>query len=178
MAPLGVDPLGILIVLVGGFLGVLLARPRRRNRRRKAGLRYLSSEDADRQARRQANWFTGRYHGGLTAEEWAEGRTHVTQRGERVRSRAEVLIADHLHANGHAYEYEPRVCGFRPDFLLPEHRIVVEYWGTQRKGHPKRTRKTAAYLQAGYKRVSLEPGKDVGLETDLRRQLYYKLRER
>lgn len=120
----------------------------------------------------KTSWTGGR----MTDREFEAGRTLLTEGGERVRSRAEVRIANALRRRGMRYQYEPRICGFRPDFLLPDHGIIIEYWGLDEPAYnQQRRRKTAAYLREGYKLVSLGPGKDVSLERDLDRQLYYKL---
>lgn len=171
----------ILALAILAYIGVAVLAWKRAGRRRRRAplppsrLSYVPSDSADRRKRCKANWFTGRYRGGLTAAEWQRGRHVQTLRGDLVRSPAEARIADYLYARGLHYEYEADVRGFRPDFYLPDHGIVVEYWGMQPKGHPMRRRKTGAYLGAGYRLVSLEPGKEVGLEADLRRQLYYKM---
>ena len=178
--------LGVALFLAVALMGLLIGirgrrrRPARARRSRPLpaqALRFLPSDEADRRKARRSNVFTGRYKGGLTSQEWNQARTYPTQRGERVRSRNEAQIADHLFTRGFEYEYEPEICGYRPDFYLPRYGIVIEYWGLQAKGDPRRRRKTHAFLKNGYRLVSLEPGKDVGLETDLRRQLDHKMRD-
>lgn len=121
----------------------------------------------------------GTAHDDLSSEEWRAGRQLLTRRGELVRSRAEVRIANHLHARAIDYEYEPRICGFRPDFFLPASGIVIEFWGMDEPAYQdRRRRKTQAYRSAGYGLVSLEYGKDVAVERDLDRQLYYEMKGR
>jgi hypothetical protein len=59
---------------------------------------------------------------------------HRTTRGELVRSKSEVIIADHLLSNGINYDYEPEVTvdgrKFRPDFIAydPDDDDVFWYW--------------------------------------------------
>jgi hypothetical protein len=139
-------------------------------------LAFVPMQAADEMKARQASRWTGRVGNGLTAQEWHDGRSLHTRRGDLVRSPAEVRIADHLFARGIRYEYEPMIQGYRPDFYLPDHGVVIEYWGMDARGSPHRRKKTAAYLRNGYSLVSLEPGKEVGLERDLDRQLWHKLR--
>ena len=59
---------------------------------------------------------------------------HRTTRGELVRSKSEVIIADHLFSNGIEYDYEPEVTvdgrKFRPDFIAydPDDDDIFWYW--------------------------------------------------
>jgi hypothetical protein len=63
-----------------------------------------------------------------------EGLIHRTERGELVRSKSELVIADKLHARGVEYKFEQpftlnggRVC--YPDFTIADHaRGVTFYW--------------------------------------------------
>lgn len=66
------------------------------------------------------------------------GRTCITNRGEKVKSRSEKRIADYLFHNNIIYEYEkPALTGgwiFKhkignPDFYLTEYDVYIEYWG-------------------------------------------------
>lgn len=66
------------------------------------------------------------------------------------------------------------VCGFRPDFFLPDYGIVIEYWSGLSKN---RRAKTAAYRREGYSLVSVEDGKGVSIERDVDLQLYYRFKE-
>src|SRR5262249_14426826 len=65
-------------------------------------------------------------------------RPVVTRDGNRVRSRAEALLANWLSERGIAYDYETplpyrdslgRTRHIHPDFYLYEHGLYVEYWG-------------------------------------------------
>lgn len=168
-----------LALLAGLFLLWRLFRDARPPQARPRTLDYVPMQQADRNAERRTSPWMGRGPSGLTMREWRDGRAVRTDRGDLVRSVPEARIANHLHAKGYRYEYEPEVCGFRPDFFLPEHGIVIEYWGsTEAKYDQRRRAKTAAYLRAGYALVSLQAGKDVPLERDLDRQLWHKLQAR
>lgn len=46
-----------------------------------------------------------------------------------VRSHGEQRIADWLSRRGVPFQYEPKVCGKRPDFRIEGHKVLVEYWG-------------------------------------------------
>lgn len=81
-------------------------------------------------------------------------------RGFPLQSRGEVMIADWLDARGYEWEYEARVGGFTPDFLLRQERLIVEYWGM--KGHSRRydsqiVVKKRRYRENGYDVIGLEP---------------------
>jgi very-short-patch-repair endonuclease len=163
-----------LLVLVG--YGIARARgpkaparrhdPPRRDPAR-ANTSYVPMQTAD------ARWVPG----GMGADAWRAGRTFRTDAGDLVRSPPEVRVANELRRRGLRYEYEPLICGYRPDFFLPDHGIVIEYWGLDEPSYnQRRRRKTARYLSAGYKLVSLEPGKGISVERDLERQLYHKMR--
>lgn len=105
-----------------------------------------------------------------------EGRTPLhsvpTLRGDLVRSRAEARIANVLHRSGIAYDYEPIIAGFRPDFYVPAWDLVIEYWGLDTPEYNERRRvKTLAYLSEGHKLLSLEPRHWAALEDKLTRKL-------
>lgn len=182
-----VDMLPALLFLLGTvFLALLVSalavrRHGRIRRTPRPDRAWRPMLQADERAARKVSFWTGRSRSGLTMREWHEGRTVRTIRGDLVRSRAEARVADWLHVQGHPYEYEPEVCGFRPDFLLPDHGIVIEYWGGAGSGNVgydrDRRTKTRAYRRAGFGLVSLAPGKEVPLEEDLRRQLWHRMRE-
>lgn len=163
---------GIATLFVLAFFGFLIwAAVKLAKRPKSYTKRFVPMEAAEHKQRNR--WFhKSRY--GLSDEQWKGGRGVRTQRGELVRSRGEARVADHLYARGFDYEYEPMICGFRPDFFLPEYGIVIEYWSGVSKN---RKIKTAAYLREGYALVSLESGKGVSVERDIDRQLYYKFRD-
>ncbi len=65
------------------------------------------------------------------------GKSCVTLQGERVKSKAEKIIADYLYRNHIRYEYEKvaRTHAWifskeisRPDFYLQDYDVYVEYW--------------------------------------------------
>lgn len=76
-----------------------------------------------------------------------------------MRSLGEQRVANFLSRRGVDYRYEPRVEGLRPDFLLPEPRIVIEYWGGAgfSRYAERMADKTARYEAAGYRVVHLVP---------------------
>lgn len=86
-------------------------------------------------------------------------RRFPTRDGIWVRSLGEQRIANLLSRRGIAYEYEPALLGFRPDFVLRDHHVVIEYWGGAGfDGYAAHAaKKIAAYEDAGYAVVSLVP---------------------
>lgn len=65
---------------------------------------------------------------------------HRTTRGELVRSKSEVIIADHLFSNGIQYDYEPEVIvegrKFRPDFIAYDPDDDEAFWYWEHVGMP------------------------------------------
>ena len=62
--------------------------------------------------------------------------TWTASDGHRVRSKAEMIIDDHLYKTGRAHAYEPVIfCGTKkliPDFLVKNRNgedVYIEYWG-------------------------------------------------
>jgi hypothetical protein len=117
---------------------------------------------------------------GLSLDRQEYGTPCVTLNGEAVRSRGECKVADFLFRNSIRYEYEPRVYGKttrsnnrghtgqdriigKPDFLLLDYGILVEYWGMVTVPDPadrenyqrKMNEKKVLYQQNGYKLISL-----------------------
>lgn len=95
-------------------------------------------------------------------------------RGFPLASRGEVMIADWLDARGYAWEYESRVGGFTPDFMLRKERLLIEYWGM--KGHSRRydariNEKKRRYRQEGWDVVGIEPRHLPRLDVKLGRKL-------
>ena len=64
---------------------------------------------------------------------WGLGTICQTDRGETVRSKSEKAIADCLNEMGIAYQYEKHFyfwkTTLKPDFYLPEYKVVIEFWG-------------------------------------------------
>jgi hypothetical protein len=96
------------------------------------------------------------------------GLIHRTERGDLVRSKSELVIADKLHARGIRYEYEQRLTLPNgrvryPDFTVADHaRGVTYYWEhlgmLDDPGYSERwRRKRAEYLAAG-----IEPHEEGG----------------
>jgi hypothetical protein len=91
-----------------------------------------------------------------------DGLIHRTERGDLVRSKSELVIADKLHARGVDYTYEqplvlPNGCIRYPDFTITDHaRGVIFYWEhlglLDDPGYRVRwERKRAEYFAAGIK---------------------------
>lgn len=57
------------------------------------------------------------------------GKISTTLKGHRVRSKGEKRIADWLYSHNIKYKYEPKLSKFVPDFFLPEHGVIIEYYG-------------------------------------------------
>lgn len=73
----------------------------------------------------------------------------MSLKGEKVKSLAELEIADYLFSQGINYQYEPNYQfatseqehrQYKPDFYLPEYGIYIEHFGLDRDGH------TAPYI--------------------------------
>jgi len=83
------------------------------------------------------SWLSDLFEG---SEEY--GTPSVTLTGQSVRSRSEKVIADYLTRNSIAYSYEATAMTndwfifkskiSRPDFFLPQYKLVIEYWGLGR----------------------------------------------
>ena|SRR5712691_5833411 len=99
------------------------------------------------------------------------GITSVTSRGVVVKSKAERIIADYFSKNNLSYLYEPTVRTkpfkfitgtIKPDFLLPNYGVYVEFWGlinsSKGKDYVRTMRwKMAQYHQMGIRFISLYP---------------------
>jgi len=75
---------------------------------------------------------------------WEKGfrssfRGKIRFRNRRFRSFKEIEIAAFLEDNSIQYEYEKRLCGFYPDFFLPESGLVIEVIGFEWKPHIQRS---------------------------------------
>ena len=99
--------------------------------------RYASDEHSEI-ARRMTNLFANPLPREVTVSAQLrfleEGLIHRTERGDLVRSKSELVIADKLHARGIDYEYEqplvlPNGRTRYPDFTIADHaRGVTFYW--------------------------------------------------
>lgn len=84
----------------------------------------LSRPEHSDTARRNTNLFTAGVRGTSAGVPFAEHLIHRTARGEMVRSKSEVIIANLLHAAGVEYAYERELTGeivpgtVRPDFTF------------------------------------------------------------
>lgn len=84
------------------------------------------------------------YHANFTdtaATDWC-----VTLQSEKVKSQAEVMIANFLFLNGIRYEYERKYPfetadlehrQYKPDFYLPDYDLYIEHFGIDRQSHAK-----------------------------------------
>ena len=106
-------------------------------------MKYVSPENSD-----IAQRFTDLFAGMLRTDDsenkpsiikvgnkfYEDSLIHRTTRGELVRSKSEVVIADHLLSNKINYDYEPEVTvgdkKFRPDFVAydPDDDDIFWYW--------------------------------------------------
>jgi hypothetical protein len=80
-------------------------------------------------ARRNTNLFAPgvRVHNDAIDVPYAEHLVHRTLRGELVRSKSELVIANYLHQNGLAYLYERELVGtVDPDHLRPDFSFVTD----------------------------------------------------
>jgi hypothetical protein len=104
------------------------------------------------------------------AERWGdrEHRHVLTRDGNRVRSRAEALIANWLSERNIAYEYEPALAyrddsghtrHIHPDFHLYEYGLYVEYWGRDDAEYIE----SRAFKERVYRRRRIDP---VNIERD------------
>ena len=122
------------------------------------------------------------------------GTRCVTLHGEIVKSKGEERLADFLFQIGIRYRYEPRVYAYpksdryrrsshgriigRPDFLLTDYNILVEYWGMASVPDPidranyqkKMAEKKNLYHQNGYKLISFYSTDLDNLDSEFRRQ--------
>ena len=125
--------------------------------------RYAADEHSEI-ARRMTNLFADPLPREVAVDNqqhfFEEGLIHRTERGDLVRSKSELVIADKLHARGIDYEYEqPLALGDRrmryPDFTIADHaRGVTFYWEhlgmLDRRGYRDRwERKRAEYFACG-----------------------------
>lgn len=99
----------------------------------RADLRKHSSDDRSETARRLTNIFEAPRPIEIEGRLFEEGLIHRTARGEMVRSKSEVIIADHLHTKGLDYSYERKLTidgtTKYPDFTVEDMESgVIVYW--------------------------------------------------
>jgi ATP-dependent exoDNAse (exonuclease V) alpha subunit len=129
-----------------------------------ADFRRFASEEYSEVARRMTNLFMDPRPREISVAKQTrfleEGLIHRTERGDLVRSKSELVIADKLHARGinYAYEQPLTLSGGRvryPDFTITDHaRGVTFYWEhlgmLDDPGYRSRwERKRAEYIAAG-----------------------------
>lgn len=102
-----------------------------------------------------------------------KGRPFATRDGTWVRSHGEQRIADFLSRRGIPYSYEPHIAGYRPDFVLRDHPVIIEYFGGVgwSKYTDKAARKVDAYEAEGFHVIPLVPLNLRDIETELRDRL-------
>ncbi len=94
----------------------------------------LTKPERSETARRNTNLFTAGIRRSLSGVPYAEHLVHRTVRGELVRSKSEVIIANLLHAAGLDYAYERPLTGtaalgtVHPDFSLVDPAGDVVVW--------------------------------------------------
>ena len=85
----------------------------------------LTRPERSETARRNTNLFRGGVRRDLEQAPYAEHLVHRTLRGELVRSKSELVIANHLHSAGLQYQYERPLEGtFRPGRLRPDFSFI------------------------------------------------------
>jgi ATP-dependent exoDNAse (exonuclease V) alpha subunit len=98
----------------------------------------LTRPERSETARRNTNLFTGGVRRDLEQAPYAEHLVHRTLRGELVRSKSELVIANYLHSLGLQYQYERPLQGtsapgrLRPDFSFVDDSgdvILLEHLG-------------------------------------------------
>ena len=138
-------------------------------------LMKLSSVDHSDNAKRLTNLFVDPALSSYGGKFFEEGLIHRTTRGELVRSKSEVIIADMLHGMGLPYSYEkpyfaPNGSSRYPDFTVEDaetgRRLLIEHLGMMdRPDYARRWRaKEQWYRQAGVLPVEEGDG-DIGLLT-------------
>lgn len=70
------------------------------------------------------------------------GTKSYTGNGEYVRSKSEKRVADYLKEKRIPYEYEKKLIiggkSVKPDFFLPDHNTVIEFFGLQGLTHKRK----------------------------------------
>jgi ATP-dependent exoDNAse (exonuclease V) alpha subunit len=121
----------------------------------------LTRPERSETARRNTNMFTGGVRTDGENAPYAEHLVHRTRRGEMVRSKSELVIANHLFGAGLKYEYERPLDGsasagrLRPDFSFITDAgdlLIWEHLGMLNRDDYRRgwEWKTAWYEQNGY----------------------------
>ncbi len=84
------------------------------------------------------------------------GTRSYTRKGEYVRSKSEKKVADFLREKAIHYEYEKKLIidgkSVKPDFFLPDHDTVIEFFGLQALTHKRKHDywKMELYEKSGY----------------------------
>jgi DNA helicase-4 len=129
-----------------------------------------SQEDFEQSLLEWFAWYLHQYKSAFEFEslgeyyEYLRENDIVTMKGELVKSHEECMIANFLHLNGIAYEYEADYeissadalhRQYQPDFLLCDYGIYIEHFGIDRDGH------TAPFVDEDDYRRSMEWKRDL-----------------
>jgi hypothetical protein len=131
-------------------------------------------------------YFINSYHNNKRTK---YGKTSFTDRGEKVKSRAEKKIADYFNKNNinYVYEIEAKTKQYfvnnkisLPDFYLPDFDVYVEYWGllnidnqeTRKKYSENMIWKKNQYNNHNIKSISLYPGDLKKIDSVFRQKLF------
>ena len=177
---------GWLILNISAILIWLVVRKHRSRKARQAHAHYSQRSTYSRDYRRKE------------PGEVQYGVESVTLRGETVQSYSEKVIADYFFQNRIDYQYEPAVYTrtkeaegtsrygrrrirllAKPDFLLPEFDVLVEFWGLAHARDPVKRKeytgtmeaKKAMYEHNGYRLISLYVRDLENLDYAFRQQL-------
>ena len=134
--------------------------------------RHYAGDEHSEIARRMTNLFVDPLPREVTVNTQQrfleEGLIHRTERGDLVRSKSEVVIADKLHARGIDYAYEqplvlPNGRTRYPDFTIADHaRGVTFYWEHLGMLHDPRYRTRWERKRAEYVECGIGPHEDGG----------------
>lgn len=95
-----------------------------------------------------------------------KGLIHKTERGDLVRSKSELVIADKLHSRGVDYAYEKELVlpdgkTFRPDFTIVDHAMgITWYWEHLGLLHVPHYKNRWDYKKAAYSTAGIETWKE------------------
>ena len=91
-----------------------------------------------------------------------ENKIYDTQKGDKVRSISEQLIANYLFDKWISYKYEFSLCWLLPDFYLDEIDVILEFWGDPQwikfeNYNKSMKKKMAIYYKNNQKFISIYP---------------------
>ncbi|HET6405383.1 MAG TPA: hypothetical protein VFH78_12115 [Candidatus Thermoplasmatota archaeon] len=103
--------------------------------------------------------------GGMQTRTWHPTSSVIGGQRMFVRSAAHARVADRLAARGVRHRYEPFVGLLRPTFLLPHHRIAIEFRLSAADAEGEERRR--AYVREGLRLVLLDAADDEELAARL-----------